>query len=99
MYVLVCVCVCVCVCACMCFVCVVCEPVCVLYVLCVCLCVFCMCCVCEPVFGVIDMCGSCTLEKGLHVWVGSLACHIIATLSLLIVAGLGLCKVCIGLSG
>ena len=52
----------------------------------VCLCVFCMFCVCEPVCGVIDMCGSCTLEKGLHVCVGSLAClavNIIATLSLL----------------
>ena len=37
-----------------------------------------------------------------HVWVGSLAClavNIIGNLSLLIVAGLGLCKVCIGLSG
>ena len=47
---------------------------------------------------------TCTLEKGLHVhvWVGSLAClavNIIANLSLLIVAGLGLCNVCIGLSG
>ena len=44
----------------------------------------------------------CILEKGLHVWVGSLAClavNIIANLSLLMVAGLGLCKVFIGLSG
>ena len=48
------------------------------------------------------MIDTCTLEKGLqHVGVGSLAClavNIIATLSLLIVAGLGLCKVWIGLS-
>ena len=54
------------------------------------MCVF----VCESLCGVIE---TCTLEKP---WVGSLAClavNIIANLSLLIVAGLGLCKVCIGL--
>ena len=70
-----------------------------LYVLCVFVCVVCMCvCVCMCV----SLCDMCILEKGLHVWVGSLAClavNIIATLSPLIVVGLGLCKVCIGLSG
>ena len=75
-------------CLCVCYVCV-CVPMCVLYVLCVHVCT----CVCEPVC-------KCTLEKGLHVWVGSLGClavNIIATLSLIVVR-LGLCKVCIGLS-
>ena len=49
----------------------------------------------------VSLCDTCTLEKGFHVWVGSLAylaVNTIATLSLLIVVRLGHCKVCIGLS-
>ena len=67
--------------------------------MCAYVCFVCVVCVCVSLCDVID---TCTLEKGLqHVGVGSLAClavNIIATLSLLIVAGLGLCKVWIGLS-
>ena len=79
------------------------DCVCVCAHVCVCMCCVCMCvCVCVYVCMCVSLCDMCILEKGLHVWVGSLAClavNIIATLSLLIVAGLGLCKVCIGLSG
>ena len=70
--------------------------------MCACVCAYvcvCMCCVC--VCMCVSLCDTCTLEKGFHVWVGSLAClavNIIATLSLLIVVRLGHCKVCIGLS-
>ena len=58
------------------------------------MCFVCVVCVhvCEPVWCA-------CLEKGLHVWVGSLAYHAVKSLLPLIVAGLGLCKVCIGLSG
>ena len=45
------------------------------------------------------MIDTCTLEKGLGWKPCMSAVNLIATLSLLIVAGLGLCKVCIGLSG
>ena len=70
--------------------------------MCACVCAYvcvCMCCVCVCVC--VYVCVMCTLEKGIHVWVGSLAylaVNIIATLSPLIVVRLGLCKVCIGLS-
>ena len=82
-----------------------CVRVCVCAHVCVCMCCVCMCvCVCVCVCMCVSLCDMSILYsgKGLHVWVGSLAClavNIIATLSLLIVAGLGLCKVCIGLSG
>ena len=57
-----------------------------------CVCVF----VCESLCGVIK---TCTLEKALG-WKPCMSgSEIIATLSPLIVVGLGLCKVCIGLSG
>ena len=87
----------------------VCVPMCVFVcVVCVCMCCVCMCvyvCVCVCVCMCVSLCDVYSgkgLTDTVHVWVGSLAClavNIIATLSLLIVAGLGLCKVCIGLSG
>ena len=72
----------------MCFVCVVCVHV----SECVCVCVF----VCESLCGVIE---ACTLEKALG-WKPCMSgSEIIATLSPLIVVGLGLCNVCFGLRG
>ena len=73
-----------------------CVCVCVCVCMCVCVCTVCVCTVCVCVCVVVL-----ALEKGLHVWVGSLACltvNIIATLSLLKFS-LASVKFVLGLSG